>query len=187
MKSVIIFINVILLQACINTYSGTDEVAAQYNTYLGLAYLSQGNSPLAKIKLLQALRQNSNDPNVNYGLASYFEHTKDNTLAEKYYRKAIRLSVKRGAYLNNYACFLCRQRRFREASRYFMLAVNDVNYAETAKTFTNAGFCSLAAGNNKEAKQYFQQAVHKDSRLIKFLQEIDVVANNDINCQHSLE
>ncbi len=139
---------------------------------LGLAYLSQGDMPLAKSKLLRALTQNPDDASVNSAIAYFFEKTEDNDLADKYYQRAVRLSDYNGSQLNNYAIFLCRLGQYQKANRYFMLAINDVHYADTAKAFENAGFCSLAAGYENRAIDYFKQAISKDQRLKKSLVEV---------------
>lgn len=155
-----------MLQSCINNQQDADfQLAAQYNTRLGLAYLSQGNRPLAKSKLLRALKQNPKDANVHAALAYFFEQTNDIKLANKYYNAAIKLSANSGEQLNNYANFLCKMGKFQKADRYFMLAINDVNYTDTARTFANAGLCSLVAGNKIKAEQYFEQAIKKDPKL----------------------
>lgn len=162
------------MQSCINNQQDTDyQLAAKYNTRLGLAYFSQGNLPLAKSKLLRALKQNPNDANVNSALAYYFEQTNDIKLADKYYNTAIKLSSNSGDHLNNYAKFLCKIGNFQKADRYFMLAINDVNYADTAEAFANAGLCSLDAGNKIKAKKYFEQALNKDPKLKK---SIDLIS-----------
>ncbi len=172
-RAYVIFILILLswfLQACVNNQQhSNDELSAQYNMRLGLAYLSQGNMPLAKSKLLRALKQSPRDANVNSALAYFFERTMDMNLADKYYKIAVNLSANSGAQLNNYASFLCRTGQFQKASRYFMLAINDVHYADTAKVFESAGQCSLAAGNKQQAKVYFKQAIDKDPRLKKSL------------------
>lgn len=153
------------LQSCIDNQQAEDhKLSAQYNARLGLAYLSQGNMVLAKTKLLRALKQSPHDPNVNAALAYFFEQTKDINLADEYYKNALKLSGNSGAQLHNYASFLCRISQFQKADRYFMLAINDVHYADTAKAYENAGLCSLKANNKKQAIEYFTQAINKDPR-----------------------
>lgn len=158
------------MQSCTYNQQDTDyQLAAKYNTRLGLAYLSQGNIPLAKSKLLRALKQNPRDANVNSALAYFYEQTNDRKLANKYYKLAIKLSVNSGEQLNNYASFLCKIGEFQKADQYFMLAINDVNYANTASSFANAGLCSLAAGNKQQADKYFKQAINRDPKLKNYI------------------
>lgn len=173
MKFIIIFLLIFALNSCVlNEQEINNKTAAQYNVRLGLAYLSQGNMPLAKQKLLQALNQSPKDANVNAALAYFFEKTRDIKLADKYYNIAIKLSKNSGEQFNNYASFLCRSRQFQKADRYFMLAVNDVHYTNTAKAYENAGFCCLQVGNKNKAYKYFRQALYRDPSLTKSLGEI---------------
>src|SRR5690242_7983555 len=107
----------LLLQACIHnkeseklSYKKPDlRKAASYNVQLGLGYLKQGDRPRAKKKLLTALEQEPTSADVNSAMAYYFEQTGEQNQAEKYYLKAITLSGNKGAQLNNYGAFLCRQ------------------------------------------------------------------------------
>ena len=131
---------------------------------LGLAYLTQGNVVFAKEKLLRAFTQNPSAANINSALAFFMEKTGDFFSADKFYRQAVRLSAKSGVELYNYAVFLCGQKEYQKANRYFMLAVNDVHYADTAKAYESAGFCNLLARQEKNAVYNFKQALLKDPK-----------------------
>ncbi len=179
MKFFIILFLPLFLTSCTNNQQDADyQLAAKYNTRLGLAYFSQGNIPLAKSKLLRALQQNPRDASVSSALAFFFEQTNDIKLADKYYNSAVKLSSNGGEHLNNYATFLCKIGKFQKADRYFMFAINDVNYADTAKAFAHAGLCSFASGNEIKAKKYFEQALKKDPKLkkpiIRSLRELNI-------------
>lgn len=150
-----------MLQACRNNH---DFLASQYNVRLGLAYLGQGNVAVAKAKLLRALAQSPGAANVNSALAFFMEKTGETWRADKLYRQAIRLSSNSGLEFNNYADFLCRQKEYQKANRYFMLAVNDVHYADTAKAYESAGICNLLAKQDTTAVNNFKQALLKDPK-----------------------
>ena len=148
---------------------------------LGLAYLSQGDVVFAKEKLLRAFAQNPGAANVNSALAYYLEKTGDPQRADKLYRKAIDLSAKSGVELNNYAVFLCGQKEYQKAIRYFMLAVNDVHYADTAKAYESAGFCNLRAKQEQGAMNNFNQALLKDPKRKNSLSALVKVYLRDNN------
>ena len=111
---------------------------------MGLGYLKQGDRPRAKKKLLTALEQEPTSPDVNSAIAYYFEQTKELKQAEKYYLKALSLAGNSGAQLNNYGTFLCRQGDYKKAENYFLKAVKDVQYVNTAGAYENAGLCALS-------------------------------------------
>lgn len=136
--------------------------AASYNVQLGLGYLKQGDRPRAKRKLLAALRQEPTSADVNSALAYYFEQTKEMAQAEQYYLKAISLKGSGGAQFNNYGAFLCRQGDYKGAEKYFLKAVNDLQYINTAGAYENAGLCALAVPNEEKARLYFAKALNHD-------------------------
>lgn len=164
---IIIFL---MLQACHSSDDKDDVVsnktdlnkAATFNVQLGLGYLKQGDRPRAKKKLLTAMAQEPNSPDVNAALAYYFEHTSENDQAKKYYLKAISLSANSGTQLNNYGTFLCRQGDFKNAEVFFLKAVKDENYVHTSGAYENAGLCAIAVPDNEKAKFYFNQALSQD-------------------------
>lgn len=136
---------------------------ANINVQLGLGYLSQSDFPRAKKKLFYALSLAPKSPGVVGAVAYYFEKTKQAEKAEKYYLQALQLS-NYGAEQNNYGAFLCRQKRYAEANRYFMKATKDVKYLNTAGAYENAGLCALERKDMKHAKTYFVEALEHDPR-----------------------
>ena len=136
--------------------------AASFNIQLGLGYLKQGDRPRAKKKLLTAMQQEPKSPDVNAAMAYYFEQTNELDQSRKYYLKAISLSSNGGAQLNNYGTFLCRQGEYKKAETYFLNAVKDEHYVNTAAAYENAGLCALAVPDNDKAKLYFTTALNQD-------------------------
>ena len=59
---------------------------------LGLAYLQQGNLPVAKEKLERAEKQNPRDPQVHDALAMLYERLKEPKLVDEHFRIAVRLA-----------------------------------------------------------------------------------------------
>ncbi|WP_172653493.1 type IV pilus biogenesis/stability protein PilW [Legionella fallonii] len=136
--------------------------AALFNVQLGLGYLKQGDRPRAKKKLLLALEQEPNSPDVNAAMAYYNEQTNELEKAKNYYLKAISLSGNDGAQLNNYGTFLCRQGEYKKAEGYFLKAVKDEHYIHTAGAYENAGLCAQAIPDLNKAKHYFTTALNQD-------------------------
>ena len=138
------------------------EEAASYNAQLGLAYLKQEDRARAKQKLLLALSEAPNAPFANAAMAYFYETTGEFDRARVYYRNALAIAPKRGAPLNNYGAFLCRQGHYRQAERYFLMAANDREYVHTALAYENAGLCALGIPDNRKAATYFQKALKQD-------------------------
>ncbi len=146
--------------------------AALYNTQLGLAYLEQEDRLRAKRKLLTALKLAPDSPDVNAAIAYYFETTGELKEADKYYKKALALAPKKGEQLNNYGSHLCRLGHYKEAEKYFLSAVKDVYYVNTAGAYENAGLCAAAIPNYLKAKQFFSKALELDPKRKQSLYEL---------------
>lgn len=158
--------------------------AATYNMQLGLGYLKQGDRPRAKKKLLTALEQEPNSADINAALAYYLEQTNELDDAKKYYLKAISLSSNSGAQLNNYGTFLCRQGEYKKAEIYFLKAVEDRQYINTAAAYENAGLCALAIPEIQKAKVYFNKALNQDpSRKESFYELVKIETKEGNNQQ----
>lgn len=145
--------------------------AAQLNAQLGLAYLSKGNVSRAKKKLLYALKLDKNSPEINGSMAYFFEKTGDMDNASQYYQNALRIAPANGAQLNNYGAFLCRRGNYDKAEMYFLKAIQDVNYVNSAGAYENAGLCQMSAKNYKQALAHFEQALTQDPERYESLLE----------------
>ena len=172
----------ILLQSCNKAEISKSDVvriktsklneAATYNTQLGLTYLKQGDRVRAKRKLFLALTEAPNSPSVNAALAYFMEKSGEIGEATKYYKKAIVLSSRSGAQLNNYGAFLCRHGQYREAENYFLKAVKDNTYEHTAGAYENAGLCVKEIPDLVAATKYFNKALVQDPSLNQSLYEL---------------
>ncbi len=187
----LLLISCLLVQACKHANEEKNEPkeiktdlakAASYNVQLGLGYLKQGDRARAKKKFLTALEQAPNSAEVNGAIAYYFEQTKEMERARKHYLKAISLSSNAGAQLNNYGAFLCREGDYAKAESYFLKAVDDIKYVNTAGAYENAGLCALDVPNKEKAKYFFNKALDQDPSRKQSLYELvilEVKANHD--------
>jgi len=156
------------LQACVssdkinNSHQNLNQIAADDNVKLGLAYLQEGNTPRAKEKLLMAVEQAPRWAVAKDALGYFFEVTGDKKTAEKYYQQAIILSPYDGASLNNYGTFLCRDHRPVEAEKMFLKAAIIPDYLNTAEAYENAGLCALTIPDKNKAKIYFEKALQQE-------------------------
>jgi type IV pilus assembly protein PilF len=180
-RSVFYLIACLSLQACQQSEIARDEQrvkkkhlndASGYNIQLGLGYLKQGNIPRSKRKLLLALEQAPNSAEANAAMGYFLEKTSDVEHAKSYYQKAMIVAPGKGAQLNNYGAFLCRQGEYKEAEGYFLKAVADIQYEHTAGAYENAGLCALEVPDEAKAITYFNQALAQDPSSIQSLQEL---------------
>jgi type IV pilus assembly protein PilF len=118
------------------------SAAAEINLKLALAYLNRQETALAKEKLLVAQKQDHDNPLVWYVTGYFLEKTDTANAAQQAYLHAIKLSPHNGAAHNDYGAFLCRQKRYDEAVRQFLLATKDPDYLYVNAAYHNASLCA---------------------------------------------
>ncbi|MEM1244579.1 MAG: type IV pilus biogenesis/stability protein PilW [Pseudomonadota bacterium] len=148
------------------------QTAANDNVRLGLAYLQQSRFAIAKQKLLLALQQTPRSTQALDAMAYFQQRTGNNQLAEKYYKRALYYAPTSGKALNNYGVFLCRNKRYPQAIRYFVEAAKQPKYLHPDHAYENAGLCALDIPNTQVATYYFNQALRKNPQRITSLFEL---------------
>lgn len=152
--------------------------AANINAQLGVGYLQEGQVERAKTKLLMAQKQDPHSSEVAGAMAYYYDTTGNTQEANRYYSQAYSWAKDKGDAANNYGVFLCRQKNYKEADRYFEKAINDPNYVRTAQTYENLGLCHLAQNDSATAKDYFLEALRIDPRLASSLLQLAQISVN---------
>lgn len=79
-----------------------------------------------------------------------------------HYKAAAERAPERGAYLNNYGTWLCRNGRAREALDYFDAAVRDPAYGDPSGALANAGVCAMTAGDSGRVERDLRAALELD-------------------------
>jgi len=152
-----------VLAGCITTgdtgraVSETD--AATSNVKLGVAYMQQGNLPLAKEKLERAAKQDPKNVEAHTSLAILYERLGRNEEAEREYQAALRLAPESAEVANNYAVFLCRTGKVEPAIKLFDTASRDQLYRTPWAAQTNAGVCLRSNKRGADAVPYFERAL----------------------------
>ena len=121
------------------------ESAAKTNIQLGVAYLQQGNYPLAREKLERSLKQNPKDPDVHTSLGLLYDRVGETKLADKHFREALRLAPTNPDISNNYAIYLCKNNRVEEGVERFSAVAADKYYRTPEVALSNAGVCLRGA------------------------------------------
>jgi type IV pilus assembly protein PilF len=151
------------------------QKAAQVRLSAGLKYLQNGSLQNAKRHLDKALELGGDNANVHFGIAYYFEQVRELGLAEKSYKKALKLEPKNPDFLNGYASFLCGKKDFGRADKYFNLAIEQPIYPSIASAFMNAGVCAKLNGDIDKATAYFRKALNRNNKLPTALIEMSEV------------
>jgi type IV pilus assembly protein PilF len=133
--------------------------ASTYNTQLGIAYLRQGDIPLAKEKLDRALKENPSNPEVHGARAMLFDRMGLPAQADREFKTALSLAPHDPDVSNNYAVYLCQNGRTDDGVRRFEEVARNALYRTPWVAYTNAGVCLRTAKRNAEAGKNFKQAL----------------------------
>lgn len=139
--------------------SDPTEQAAKTNVQLGVAYMQQGNLPVAKEKLERSLKQNPKDPDVHTSLGLLYDRTDEDKLADKHFREALRLAPERPDISNNYAIYLCKRGRIDEGIERFGEVAKNKLYRTPEVALVNSGVCLRDAKRLDEAQAKFGEAI----------------------------
>ncbi len=133
--------------------------ASDYNTQLGIAYMRQGDIPLAKEKLDRALKENPDNPKVHSARAMLFDRMSLPTEADSEYQTALHLAPNDPDVSNNYAVYLCQIGRPDDGVRRFEAVARNALYRTPWVAYTNAGVCLRRAKRGADAAKNFKQAL----------------------------
>jgi type IV pilus assembly protein PilF len=153
------------LSACVSTTTGTpapeadDDAAAELNYQLGARYYQSGNYDLARDRLTLSTELDPKMAKAYSTLALTYEALDNERLATQSYEMAIKVAPRDFNVQNNYAVFLCRQRDFDGAKKYFEKAASAETNDFSERTLTNAGVCLLQKPDQEEAERLFRKAL----------------------------
>ncbi len=141
--------------------SDDSKRAAELQVQLAQEYLKRGNLEVARDKLKRALELDPYSAQAHTVSGFLNETIKEYVQAELHYKRAVELRPKDGDMSNNYASFLCRQRRFDEAEALYRRAMSDPFYKTPEVALTNAGICAQDGGNLEQAEAYLREALDR--------------------------
>ncbi|MDF2690880.1 MAG: ycf3 [Gammaproteobacteria bacterium] len=157
------------LTACSTLPSATQQQqniqAAQADVQLALNYLQNKQMPLAKQKLLEAIKLAPNLPEAHYSMGFYLQAVGQTKQAQQEYLKALQLAPNDPKVLNGYGVFLCNTQDYQNGINYFLKAIAQPSFTSPGVAYQNAALCALKIPDNSQAMQYFQQAINQDPSL----------------------
>jgi type IV pilus assembly protein PilF len=152
-----------------NVSTPQPERAAEINLELGVEHLRKGNLQQAKDKIDRSLEQNPKYARAHLVAGMLYNRLGDERKAESHYERAISLEPKNPEFKNNYAVYLCQQKKFERGQKIALEAAADPLYKTPEVAFMNAGNCALGAGDMKVAEENFRQALARKPRFSEAL------------------
>ena len=150
--------------------SGPDlKKASMINVQLGSAYLRQDKVALAKTKLEKALQQDADNALAHSTMALLLEVVGQHENIIDHYEEAISLDPADSDIKNNFGTYLCNQKRYEEAQKYFNIAINDPYYKTPSVALINAGQCALKTGKYKKAEAFLRKALRTNPKSLSAL------------------
>jgi len=151
--------------ACVSTTTGPPkpvadaEEAANYNYQLGARYFRNGQTELARDRLLKSIEYDDKRAITWYTLGLTYEALENRRLATDAYRQAVRVEPRSYDALNAYAVFLCRSNEHDEGAKQFERAAKIVENDRSEVPLTNAGVCMAQKPDPARAEEYFRRAL----------------------------
>jgi type IV pilus assembly protein PilF len=158
----IVAIGLVALAGCAsnnNVSKPQPERAAEINLELGVEHLRKGNLQAAKDKIDRALEQNPRYGRAHLVAGMLYNRLGDESKAESHYERAVSLEPKNPEFKNNYAVFLCQQKKYARGEKVALEAAADPLYKTPEVAFLNAGNCALSAGDLKRAEDNIRKSL----------------------------
>ena len=137
---------------------GDPRNRARIHTELASAYFERGNMGVALEELRTAVAADPNYASAYSVLGLVHMELRENTVAQEHFEHALRLSPNDPDINNNYGWFLCQTGREDQSIVYFMGALKNPLYTSPARSYVNAGLCSLKH-NEHDATDYLERAL----------------------------
>ncbi|MDA8327467.1 MAG: type IV pilus biogenesis/stability protein PilW [Betaproteobacteria bacterium] len=145
------------------TDTGTESTAqtrARIHTELGAGYYSRGQYKVALDELQQALNADSSDAQAYGILGLVYMALHEDQPAEKNFQRALDLSPNQPEIHNNYGWYLCSRHQYDEAIKQFNIAIANPLYTSPQSALTNAGLCSVQAGQIEQGQAYLEKSLN---------------------------
>ena len=149
--------------------------ASEQNAKLGVGYMRQGRYEVALNKLRKSIDQDPDNADAHHYIAELYRRLGRPDDADKHFKKALdilpddTLSSHVAGVRNNYAVYLCEQKKYSEAKIYFGKVLEDPLYQERGQLYENMGQCELYKGDLHQAENYFLKALKENPDLTNSL------------------
>lgn len=138
-----------------------NQRAAQINTELGVGYMNEGHMDVAVEKIKKAIYYDDDFAAAHHAYALMLDRLGEKEKAEREFEKAYSLDPHNSDLDNNYATFLCGEKKYTKAQSLFSRAYGDPLYKTPEFALTNSGVCYETEGKPDQAISQFDAALDK--------------------------
>jgi len=154
---------------------GDPRNRARAHTELASAYLERGNMGVALEELRIALSADANYAPAYGVLGLVHMELRENAVAQQHFERGLRLAPNDPDLNNNYGWFLCQTGRETQSIAYFLAAVKNPLYNTPARSYVNAGLCSMKANNERDAVDFFERALRSSPDNLQALMNLAAI------------
>lgn len=161
MRKIVAVLSMLALVGCITesetvfTEKASPEKVVQQRVMLARQYIGDGNWEDAKRNLKAAVDIDDSNAEVFEAFALVYQSTGEFELAEKNFKRAIKLDRDFSRARNNYGAFLYARERYSEAEEQLELVVSDTLYNARPQAYLNLGLCRLQLFKPVKAEEAF--------------------------------
>ncbi len=141
---------------------GDPRNRARIHTELASAYFERGNMGVALEELRTAIAADPSYAPAYSVLGLVHMDLRENEVAQVHFERALALSPNDPDINNNYGWFLCRSGREEQSIAYFLAALKNPLYNTPARSYVNAGLCSLGKNGGRDAIEFFERALRSE-------------------------
>ncbi len=135
---------------------------ARIHTELASAYFERGSMGIALEELRTAISADPNYAPAYSVLGLVHMDLRENDVAQQNFERALALSPSDPDINNNYGWFLCRTGREDQSIGYFLAALKNPLYKTPARSYVNAGLCSIEKNGGRDAIDFFERALRSE-------------------------
>ncbi|WP_164513313.1 type IV pilus biogenesis/stability protein PilW [Thiosocius teredinicola] len=132
---------------------------------LSAVYLQEGNLSEALTNAKKAVIVDPRSSNAHYVLALVYQRLGQMKAAGESFRKAVSVGPRNPVALNAYGSYLCKQKNYEEADKYFRRALANPLYSTPWLAWHNAGHCNELAGATGKAESDYRGALRTNPRF----------------------
>ena len=141
---------------------GDPRNRARIHTELASAYFERGNMGVALEELRIAVDADPNYAQAYNVLGLVHMDLRENAVAQQQFERGLRLAPNDPDINNNYGWFLCQTGHEEQSIAYFLAALKNPLYKTPARSYVNAGLCSMKRNNERDAIDYFEHALRSE-------------------------
>ncbi len=138
---------------------GQGESPADLYVALAAEYYTRGQMDAALKRAVHALDEDDGNARAHYMIAIIYQRLGKMDLADKHFRRAVKIDPNDPEIRNAWGTFFCNQRKTADAEKQFNAALKNPLYQTPWVTLTNSGVCALRANNRAKAEQRFRRAL----------------------------